>query len=517
MAKSIPTFLLLGIALAATSQAADYSWQAGPGDWSIASNWGGALPAYGNNAYIVNGGTTSVTSSGPICGNLTLGTTAGAGALQLLNGSIGANGSDYVGSSGAGTFIQSGGTNYCYSLSLGTNLGGSGEYDLVGGQLSADSDEIGGYGNGAFVQTGGTNSPQSDVYVGSQGSGSYSLGGSGVFTSSDVLQIAFYHGGSGTFSLSGSARLSARGELIGVNGPGVFTQSGGTNTCQSINFGFGGGTLNLDGGLLTVTSSVTINLRPVFNFSGGTLQAGGSFSTFLPINLGTSGGGGTIDSGRFVLTFSGSLSGAGGLTKIGSGALSLTGTDTYTGPTTIEQGLLIVNGHGPFASPVTVESGGSLSGTGSLTSVVVDAGGQLAPGGTIGTLELSGSLTLQSGAALDFELGAPATSDLILMPSGALTLSGQQFADFHFMALAGFGPGDYTLIDADSIDGSLGGSLTGAVDGLPATLAVQGNDVVLHVVPEPSPLALLASGSVGLLGFHQLRRMRIFTRKDVCE
>ncbi len=92
------------------------------------------------------------------------------------------------------------------------------------------------------------------------------------------------------------------------------------------------------------------------------------------------------------------------------------------------------------------------------------------------------------------------------MPSGALTLTGQQFSDFNFTPLAGFGPGDYTLIDAASINGGLGANVTGAVDGLPATLAVQGNNVVLHVVPEPSTLALLLAGCIGFL------RVRLFGR-----
>ena len=62
----------------------------------------------------------------------------------------------------------------------------------------------------------------------------------------------------------------------------------------------------------------------------------------------------------------------------GPGTQVLAGSNTYTGPTTINQGKLLVNGS--LASAVTVASGGTLGGTGSLSSVTVSAGGQLSPG-----------------------------------------------------------------------------------------------------------------------------------------
>ena len=56
----------------------------------------------------------------------------------------------------------------------------------------------------------------------------------------------------------------------------------------------------------------------------------------------------------------------------------LAASNLYTGGTTIKGGQLIVNGS--LASLVTVDSGGILSGTGQLTGVIVNAGGQFAPG-----------------------------------------------------------------------------------------------------------------------------------------
>jgi hypothetical protein len=92
------------------------------------------------------------------------------------------------------------------------------------------------------------------------------------------------------------------------------------------------------------------------------------------------------------------------------------------------------------------------------------------------------------------------------MPAGALGLNGQQFSDFNFTPLDGFEPGAYPLIDAGSINGSLGANTSGMIDGLPATLAISGNDLVLTVVPEPGTLALFGASAVGLLGYRVLRK-----------
>ena len=131
-----------------------------------------------------------------------------------------------------------------------------------------------------------------------------------------------------------------------------------------------------------------------------------------------------------------------------------------------------------------------MGGTGYLGSVTVNAGGHLAPGNAPGVLHLSGNLVLASSASLDYELDTPARSDMLSMLSGNLTFNGQQFSDFNFTWSANFAPGSYTLIGAGSISG-LGSNLSGTIDGLPASLSLQGNDLlVLNVVPEPSTLAL---------------------------
>ena len=148
---------------------------------------------------------------------------------------------------------------------------------------------------------------------------------------------------------------------------------------------------------------------------------------------------------------------------------------------------------------MTVNSGGILGGTGTLSSVTVSSSGAIAPGQPSGTMNISGSLSLAAGALLDYELDTPVASDMI--SCGSLVLSGQQFSDFDFTWTANFGPGTYDLIDTgSSLSGSLGSKHQRHDRRLPANLAVQGNELVLNVVPEPSTLALLGVGAMGLLG-----------------
>jgi outer membrane autotransporter protein len=114
-------------------------------------------------------------------------------------------------------------------------------------------------------------------------------------------------------------------------------------------------------------------------------------------------------------TYSGVMQGIGSLVKTGPGTLELTGANTYSGGTIVEQGRLSVNntaGSGTGTGSVLVQPAGILGGNGAITGDVTNQG-TLAPGNSIGTLTINGQYVHQSGATYEVELNAAGASDLL--------------------------------------------------------------------------------------------------------
>jgi subtilase-type serine protease len=122
--------------------------------------------------------------------------------------------------------------------------------------------------------------------------------------------------------------------------------------------------------------------------------------------------------------WSNDISGHGGLTKLGIGTLVLSGANTYSGPTLVNQGRLAVNGS--LASAVTVNDTGILGGNGRVASLTANRGGTVAPGNSVGTLNVAGDLNLAPGAVYAVEL-SPTGSDRIIA-GGQATVSGATMA-----------------------------------------------------------------------------------------
>lgn len=115
------------------------------------------------------------------------------------------------------------------------------------------------------------------------------------------------------------------------------------------------------------------------------------------------------------VTISVVLAGSDGMEKLGSGTLTLTATNTYTGGTIVSAGTLLVNGAITDPGPVTNASG-TLGGTGWIAGpVFVQSGCTLAPGSSgIGTLAISNALTLTAGSKTAIELNsATSAHDLV--------------------------------------------------------------------------------------------------------
>ena len=95
-----------------------------------------------------------------------------------------------------------------------------------------------------------------------------------------------------------------------------------------------------------------------------------------------------------------------GLKKIGTGIITLTGTNDYTGETNIDAGTLTVNSDNSGATGnVFVNSGATLAGRGTIGgSTTVKNGASLKPGSSPGVLTFNDFLTLEAGSTTTMEI-----------------------------------------------------------------------------------------------------------------
>lgn len=211
------------------------------------------------------------------------------------------------------------------------------------------------------------------------------------------------------------------------------------------------------------------------------------------------------------LNVTGAVSGAGGLTKSGSGVLELSAANSYEGATVINAGTLLATnttGSATGNGPVTVNAGAALGGSGTIAGSVTFAGGILAPGSSPNTLTL-GSTTLDSLTTLIYELATPGVvgsgiNDLTVV-NGNLSLDGL----LNVTDVGGFGIGTYRLFDYtgsltdNGLDiGTAPAGFHYAID----TSSLHQVNLTVTAVPEPSTFALVALGGVILGGVRVIRR-----------
>src|SRR5215468_5228208 len=164
------------------------------------------------------------------------------------------------------------------------------------------------------------------------------------------------------------------------------------------------------------------------NVSAGSIAGAGNYflgSNQLTVgsnNLSTTVSGVISDCGPTGLDCgAGSGATGGGLTKVGSGTLTLSGANTYTGPTLVNGGILNVTGS--LVSALTVNSGGMLTGNGTIGGLDVGSGGALAPGNSIGTLRVAGDVGFEQGSVYQVKANAAGKSAMI-SATGAASIDG---------------------------------------------------------------------------------------------
>jgi len=325
-----------------------------------------------------------------------------------------------------------------------------------------------------------------------------------------------------------------------------------------------GGTLAFNvGGVDEFTSgdvgTLFTNLANSTNATTNGMAAGSGFGFDT-----SSASGGSFEISQVVANSGGTAGGARGLTKLGTGTLVLSNTNTYTGSTTINAGTLSVTGGGSIntTSAINVAAGARFAnnssialvlaptlsgngtgsravfgGTGTLNAALTldNVGDVLSPGNSPGVMTFGVNQSWASNS-YDWELNnwtasVPGTNIDQINITGNLTLTGAT-------------PGSYILNVISLTSGNVTGNVpnfsdvdnswtilttTGGISGFSAdywtinpagftssptatgswNVAQSGNDLVLNyvAVPEPATIALLASGAA-IGGYLRSRRRR---------
>lgn len=148
------------------------------------------------------------------------------------------------------------------------------------------------------------------------------------------------------------------------------------------------------------------------------------------------------------------------LTKIGPGAQKLSGINTYTGLTQVNEGTLILTGS--VAEDITVNTFGTLKGTGTIGGNLVNFG-TVAPGESIGTLTVLNNY-VNNGGTYAVEVNGHSQSDLLRV-LGNVSLNGGIVAVTTTDGGYTFNT-PYTIVTADGV-------VAGTYDGATALAFVQ--------------------------------------------
>ena len=254
-------------------------------------------------------------------------------------------GSFLAGSSGSGTLkIQNGGVVSAGRIYLGYDTGGQGTVMVTGlgsALTSTGLMHVGDYGDWG------------NLIVQNSGSVSSVSGTDGV--TEDFSGVAFLASTSGTATITGTGSVwnNTGNFFIGASGTGVLNV--------------------VNGGLVGTTGTASIDSLSALNI--GTGSASGTFNALAIANNGVIHFNATNTG-----TFSPNISGSGSLIKDNVNTLVLTGSNSYTGSTSVNGGALVVNGF-LGNTTVSIANSASLKGGGSIAGgVTIQNGGILSPG-----------------------------------------------------------------------------------------------------------------------------------------
>ncbi|KTX46992.1 ShdA, partial [Salmonella enterica subsp. enterica serovar Kentucky] len=275
------------------------------------------------------------------------------------------------------------------------------------------------------------------------------IGGSGnvVKSGADTLTLSGSNSYTGGTTISGGTLVASNVEALGT---------GDVTNNATLELNTGGDFINNIGGTGRVEKSGddTLTLSGSNTYTGGTLINGG---TLVASNVEALGTGDVTDNATLALntggTFDNAISGSGQVVKSGDETLTLSGTNSYTGGTTISGGTLVATnvealGSGDVTDDATLElnTGGTfdnaISGSGqvvksgdkmlTLSGANSYSGGTLISDGTLvasnvealGTGDVTNNATLALNTGGDFTNNISGSGQVVKSGDDTLTLSG---------------------------------------------------------------------------------------------
>ncbi|HEX4129074.1 MAG TPA: autotransporter-associated beta strand repeat-containing protein [Pirellulales bacterium] len=418
-----------------------------------------------------------LTISGPIEGTGVL-TKAGTGTLTLS--ATGGNSSSPAHTIAGGLAVQAGTVALAaadgYNLTFSTTVNNAGRIDV------ATALNINTKGTMDFDGSGQLRFLDSGASISEHSSGTLTINNEIVLNPNDVVPAASFYtaigstttlvanapiigdggvlfavttsGGSGVIQLN--AQSSYTGNTILATAKSGTVQLGISNalpTSANLTFGNAGsaaGSLDLAGFNQQVGSLATDPLTPA-NSVTGIINSNTNSTSIFTVN-------GSTNTTYIAAIGTTSVNGNVALDKEGTGTLTLTAANLYTGGTTIGGGVLVAANAANSAlgtGNVTVNVGGTLrsdtAGT-TISGIVADNGGTVA---VAGNLSLSSGLALASGSVVGFNNVGGGNGAVDLLNGSTLTLS----PGTETISLSGSvtGAGSYTLISYGS------GTYTGAL------------------------------------------------------
>lgn len=453
------------------SNGVDGASTASGGNGGVGGGGGGGGAGSGNDIIgnSANGGEGGLGSGGGGASNAGLGGTGGYGggsggsSQNTTIGGIGGFGGGGGGSGGTigstGGFGGGGGGGFSGGDG-GFGGGGAGQDSLASGTAGAGGVGAGaggvksigsagsggggaGLGGAIFVNTGtliiqGPFLASSNTVTAGTGSHNGAAVGTDIFAVTGAV-LTFSASIGQTITLTGSISDDSPNSLPGSSytagtGTGVPIVVNGTGTTQLFGLNTYAGGTTISNGVLSINSDDSLGASSAGVILGqdGTLQFTESFSSGRLITLNS--GIGNIDTGSNAITLSGSIIGAGSLTKEGTGTLTLTSANSYSGGTTVSTGVLqgdstslqgdIVNNDSViFNQGIRGTYAGSLTGIGSLTKE-----------GT-GTLILAGINAYSGGTTVSAGILQGDTNSLVGVIDNDATVNFDQVSNGTFVGL----------------------------------------------------------------------------------